>query len=189
MHLYLICFHFCRSFVCMFFVELDAESVPRAYLVVYLSFAFFCISYQTCRRSISHHTYNRHAVNVLCFRVHPLVGYMSPSKFIPVNTAFALASHHFDYVTSMVFRLTAIRQQVFRKANTHFPCYLRLHSTSRMAYQPYEGEWTSKKVRQTFFDYFQARGHTFMPSSSTIPYEDPTLLFANAGMNQVREHS
>ncbi|KLO11725.1 hypothetical protein SCHPADRAFT_998656 [Schizopora paradoxa] len=55
-----------------------------------------------------------------------------------------------------------------------------------MAYKPYEGEWTSSKVRQTFFDYFQARGHTFMPSSSTIPYEDPTLLFANAGMNQFK---
>ena len=56
----------------------------------------------------------------------------------------------------------------------------------RMTYKPYEGEWTSKKVRQTFFDYFKERGHTYVPSSSTIPYEDPTLLFANAGMNQVR---
>lgn len=45
--------------------------------------------------------------------------------------------------------------------------------------------WPAAKVRQTFFDYFQGKGHTFVPSSSTIPYEDPTLLFANAGMNQV----
>ena len=52
-------------------------------------------------------------------------------------------------------------------------------------YKPYTGEWTSKRVRKTFFDYFQERGHTYVPSSSTIPYEDPTLLFANAGMNQV----
>lgn len=57
----------------------------------------------------------------------------------------------------------------------------------RMAYEPYKGEWTSSKVRQTFFDYFKDREHTYVPSSSTIPYEDPTLLFANAGMNQVRE--
>ena len=56
----------------------------------------------------------------------------------------------------------------------------------KMTYKPYAGEWTSKKVRQTFFDYFGERGHTYVPSSSTIPYEDPTLLFANAGMNQVR---
>ncbi|KAL5507592.1 ALA1 [Sanghuangporus vaninii] len=55
-----------------------------------------------------------------------------------------------------------------------------------MAYKPYEGDWTSKKVRQTFFDYFKDRGHTYVPSSSTIPYEDPTLLFANAGMNQFK---
>lgn len=45
--------------------------------------------------------------------------------------------------------------------------------------------WPAKKVRETFFEYFRSRGHTYVPSSSTIPYEDPTLLFANAGMNQV----
>ncbi|THH02716.1 hypothetical protein EW145_g6718 [Phellinidium pouzarii] len=55
-----------------------------------------------------------------------------------------------------------------------------------MAYTPYSGEWTSRKVRQTFFDYFREHGHTYVPSSSTIPYEDPTLLFANAGMNQFK---
>lgn len=44
--------------------------------------------------------------------------------------------------------------------------------------------WSSVRIRQEFFDYFAKNGHTFMPSSSTIPYDDPTLLFANAGMNQ-----
>ncbi|KAJ2464004.1 Alanine--tRNA ligase, partial [Coemansia sp. RSA 2337] len=47
-------------------------------------------------------------------------------------------------------------------------------------------EWTAKKVRDTFIEFFQAEGHTFVPSSSTIPHEDPTLLFANAGMNQYK---
>jgi alanyl-tRNA synthetase len=44
---------------------------------------------------------------------------------------------------------------------------------------------SATQIRQVFFDYFQSKGHTYVPSSSTIPYEDPTLLFANAGMNQV----
>ncbi|WFD44785.1 alanine--tRNA ligase [Malassezia psittaci] len=49
-----------------------------------------------------------------------------------------------------------------------------------------EPKWPAIKVRETFLKYFQERGHTFVPSSSTIPYDDPTLLFANAGMNQYK---
>lgn len=45
--------------------------------------------------------------------------------------------------------------------------------------------WTAAKVREEFFTYFKSKSHTYVPSSATIPYEDPTLLFANAGMNQV----
>ena len=58
--------------------------------------------------------------------------------------------------------------------------------TPKMSLQPYTGPWPANKVRKTFIEFFEAKGHTFWPSSSTIPYEDPTLLFANAGMNQVR---
>jgi len=46
-------------------------------------------------------------------------------------------------------------------------------------------EWPANKVRSTFVKYFEDNGHVFVPSSSTIPHDDPTLLFANAGMNQV----
>ncbi|KAH9831216.1 tRNA synthetases class II (A)-domain-containing protein [Rhodofomes roseus] len=46
--------------------------------------------------------------------------------------------------------------------------------------------WPAAKVRQEFFNYFRSKDHTFVPSSATIPYDDPTLLFANAGMNQFK---
>ncbi|GLB37216.1 putative catalyzes the attachment of alanine to tRNA(Ala) in a two-step reaction alanine is first activated by ATP to form Ala- AMP and then transferred to the acceptor end of tRNA(Ala) [Lyophyllum shimeji] len=55
-----------------------------------------------------------------------------------------------------------------------------------MPSQPYNGPWTASRVREQFFTYFRSKDHTFVPSSSTIPYDDPTLLFANAGMNQYK---
>ncbi|KAH7097232.1 tRNA synthetases class II (A)-domain-containing protein [Auriculariales sp. MPI-PUGE-AT-0066] len=48
------------------------------------------------------------------------------------------------------------------------------------------GPWTAAAVRQAFFDFFDQQQHTFVRSSSTIPHDDPTLLFANAGMNQYK---
>jgi alanyl-tRNA synthetase len=46
---------------------------------------------------------------------------------------------------------------------------------------------TSAEVRNRFLSYFQKRGHTLVPSSSLIPANDPTLLFANAGMVQFKD--
>jgi alanyl-tRNA synthetase len=45
----------------------------------------------------------------------------------------------------------------------------------------------SRRIRTKFFDFFSARNHTKVASSSLIPAEDPTLLFANAGMNQFKD--
>lgn len=44
----------------------------------------------------------------------------------------------------------------------------------------------SREIRQLFFDYFTKNGHQLVSSSSLVPENDPTLLFANAGMNQFK---
>ena len=46
---------------------------------------------------------------------------------------------------------------------------------------------TSNEIRRRFLDFFAARGHRVVRSSSLVPANDPTLLFSNAGMNQFKD--
>jgi alanyl-tRNA synthetase len=46
---------------------------------------------------------------------------------------------------------------------------------------------TGSEIRRKVLDFFVAKGHREVHSSSLVPHNDPTLLFTNAGMNQFKD--
>jgi alanyl-tRNA synthetase len=46
---------------------------------------------------------------------------------------------------------------------------------------------TADQIRSAFLTYFAERGHRVVRSSPLLPANDPSLLFANAGMNQFKD--
>ncbi len=41
---------------------------------------------------------------------------------------------------------------------------------------------STNEIRRSFLDYFGSAGHEIVPSAPLVPYNDPTLMFTNAGM-------
>ena len=82
----------------------------------------------------------------------------------PLLTAAAMRNH-----------LAASRWKVLR------PCVKRI-STFAMS----DTAWPATKVRAQFITFFESKEHSVVRSSPVVPYDDPTLMFANAGMNQFR---
>ncbi|HHH29519.1 MAG TPA: alanine--tRNA ligase, partial [Polyangiaceae bacterium] len=46
---------------------------------------------------------------------------------------------------------------------------------------------SSAEIREAFLSYFEERGHTRLPSGPVVVRNDPTLMFANAGMVQFKD--
>lgn len=69
---------------------------------------------------------------------------------------------------------------LFRLTKTAYGVRFRRFSTETKL------QWPSNRVRRTFVDYFSSLGYTFVQSSSIVPYDDHSLLYVNAGMNQFK---
>ncbi len=41
---------------------------------------------------------------------------------------------------------------------------------------------STNEIRRSFLDYFGSKDHAIVPSAPLVPYNDPTLMFVNAGM-------
>lgn len=61
---------------------------------------------------------------------------------------------------------------------------LSIHSLSAMPGAGSQGvEWPANRIRDTFFRFFEEKNHVQWKSSPVVPVNDPTLLFANAGLS------
>ncbi|KAK2664774.1 hypothetical protein Ddye_003348 [Dipteronia dyeriana] len=95
--------------------------------------------------------------------------------------------------TSLSTSLVTARDSLYQAFSTrHFnsPSLASFSSgfkaTAMPHMDPNEVEWSATKVRNTFIQFFEEKSHVNWKSSPVVPVNDPTLLFANAGMNQFK---
>jgi tRNA synthetases class II (A) len=80
-----------------------------------------------------------------------------------------------------LYRSVMIKQSQLHKLSTWMGRVkpLRMCST--------DSKWPVEKVRSKFVEYFESKhAHINYRSSPVVPVNDPTLLFANSGMNQFK---
>ena len=46
---------------------------------------------------------------------------------------------------------------------------------------------SSKEIRQSFKEFFKSKQHQIVSSAPMVIKDDPTLMFTNAGMNQLKD--
>ena len=47
---------------------------------------------------------------------------------------------------------------------------------------------SSQEIRETWLRFFESKGHSVEPSASLVPFDDPTLLWINAGVAPLKKY-
>ncbi|XP_018027326.1 alanine--tRNA ligase, mitochondrial [Hyalella azteca] len=84
--------------------------------------------------------------------------------------------------------LTQMTVKAFKSLRYHGRCYRNFQGRPAcfVLQQQLKHTWAAQVVQEEFIKFFQKEHHKFIPSSSVTPWNDPSLYFVNAGMNQFK---